>query len=77
MESNRPVGTPLAPGTKLIKATKNDPQDPLFNYRRAVGLLNYLVLCCRLDLAFAASALSQFLNDPSSKHIATFKHVLR
>lgn len=47
------------------------------NYRRAVGLLNYLVLCTRPDLALVASQLAQFLDFPGSTHWAAFKRVLK
>ena len=47
------------------------------NYRRAVGLLNYLVLCTRPDLALVASQLAQFLERPGLDHWAAFKRVLR
>ncbi|PLW10334.1 hypothetical protein PCASD_21665 [Puccinia coronata f. sp. avenae] len=48
-----------------------------FNYRRGVGLLNYLVQCTRPDLAFTCSYLSQFLNKPSKTHQNHFLHFLR
>ncbi|MBW0529375.1 hypothetical protein O181_069090, partial [Austropuccinia psidii MF-1] len=47
------------------------------NYQRAVGLLNYLVSCTRPDIAYTASCLAQFLNNPSREHEMVFKHVLQ
>lgn len=47
------------------------------NYRRAVGLLNYLVQCTRPDLAVVSSQLSQVLDKPGSQHWSAFKRVLR
>ncbi|MBW0487719.1 hypothetical protein O181_027434 [Austropuccinia psidii MF-1] len=59
----------------LPRADTNAPAASI-NYRCAIGLLNYLVTCTRLDLAYSASCLASFLNDPSSKHESAFKHVL-
>jgi hypothetical protein len=50
---------------------------PLFNYCQLVGLLQWLVQCIRPDLAFAASCLAQFLEDPSAIHFQAGIHVLR
>lgn len=80
MNDCRPTKTPMVPNTHLVPAS---PEDILAfestgeNYRRAVGLLNYLVLCTRPDLALVASQLSQFLEHPGMEHWAAFKRVLR
>lgn len=57
----RPVSAPL-PSDVTTCPVDNTPPDLSFNFRRGVGLLNYLVQCSRPDLAFACSHLSQFLN---------------
>lgn len=80
MDQCRPISTPMIPNTHLVPAT--DEEKEAFvksgeNYRRAVGLLNYLVLCTRPDLALVASQLSQFLDCPGTLHWAAFKRVLR
>ena len=70
----------MIPNTHLVPAT---PEEIAAfgatgeNYRRAVGLLNYLVLCTRPDLALVASQLAQFLEHPGTEHWAAFKRVLR
>lgn len=80
MEECRPISTPMIPNTHLVPATQAEKEEfkrSGENYRRAVGLLNYLVLCTRPDLALVASQLAQFLDSPGSLHWAAFKRVLR
>lgn len=51
----------MIPNTHLVPATpeeKEEFEQSGENYRRAVGLLNYLVLCTRPDLALVASQLA-------------------
>lgn len=67
---------PLPPNATTIPV-KDQPVDSSFNYRRGVGLLQYLVQCTRPDLAFAVSFLSQFLNNPSKTHQELLTHTLR
>lgn len=79
MTDCRPVSTPMIPGTHLTPATEDELsafEDSGENYRRAVGLLNYLVLCTRPDLALVASQLAQFLDKPWIQNWAAFKRVL-
>ncbi|MBW0535868.1 hypothetical protein O181_075583, partial [Austropuccinia psidii MF-1] len=77
MQECKSVSTPQVPGSRLLPRADTNAPAALINYRRAIGLLNYLVTCTRPDLAYSASCLAQFLNDPSSEHEAAFKHVLR
>lgn len=80
MEECRPISTPMIPNTHLVPATQAEREElerTGKNYRRAVGLLNYLVLCTRPDLALVASQLAQFLDSPATLHWAAFKRVLR
>ncbi|KAI7958132.1 hypothetical protein MJO29_006349 [Puccinia striiformis f. sp. tritici] len=76
MSDCRPISAPL-PLNALTCPIDQNPVSPAFNYRRAVGLLNYLVQCTRPDLAFTCSFLSQFLNNPTKSHENFFNHVLR
>ena len=80
MSDCRPCKTPMIPNSHLIPATPNEISDfeaTGENYCRAVGLLNYLVLCTRPDLALVASQLAQFLEHPGTEHWAAFKRVIR
>ncbi|MBW0549678.1 hypothetical protein O181_089393 [Austropuccinia psidii MF-1] len=70
------VVTPMIKGIHLVPSNKEDLSTD-FEYRKAVGLLNYLTSCTRPDLANVTSALSQFLEKPSRDHVAAFKRVLR
>lgn len=74
------VTTPMIHNTHLIPATEEELtefQASKQNYRRAVGLLNYLVQCTRPDLAVVSSQLSQFLEKPGTQHWSAFKRVLK
>lgn len=80
MEECRPTSTPMIPNSHLLPATEDEIAEFKAtgeNYCRAVGLLNYLVLCTRPDLAFVASQLAQFLDKPGPQHWASFKRLLR
>lgn len=65
----KPYGSPMIPG---LVYTKNDsPSSPeeaaqMKNtpYREAIGSLMYIAVATRPDIAFAVSALSQFLSNP-------------
>lgn len=80
MEDCRPTLTPMIPNTHLVPATEAEKLEFAAsgeNYLRAVGLLNYLVMCTRPDLAFVASQLAQYLDSPGTIHWLAFKRVLR
>ncbi|MBW0483207.1 hypothetical protein O181_022922 [Austropuccinia psidii MF-1] len=76
MENCKTVTTSMDPGLKLVLSNKTN-QDSNFSYQKAVGLLNYLTLCSRPDLAYATSVLSQYLDKPLSCHISAFKRILQ
>jgi hypothetical protein len=76
MSDCRPITSPL-PTNATTCPIDPSPPSAHFNYRRGVGLLNYLVQCTRPDLAFSCSYLSQFLNKPSKTHQNHFQHILR
>ncbi|MBW0482594.1 hypothetical protein O181_022309 [Austropuccinia psidii MF-1] len=70
------VSTPMNPRCRLSPSNLSSSNDS-FEYRKAVGLLNYLFTCTRPDLAYSTSSLSQFLDSPSNDHVAAFKRILR
>jgi hypothetical protein len=70
------ASTPL-PLNALTTPIDTQPISATFNYRRAVGLINYLVQCTQPDLAFACSYLSQFLNNLSRTHEHHVRHVFQ
>lgn len=70
----------MIPNTYLVPESGSEKEE--FNrsgekYRRAVGLLNYLGLCTRPDLAFVAIQMAQFLDSPGTIHWLAFKGVLQ
>ncbi|MBW0535985.1 hypothetical protein O181_075700 [Austropuccinia psidii MF-1] len=76
MASCKHVSTPQVPSSRLLPLASARSEPETIHYRRAVGLLNYLVACTRPDLAYSASCLSQFLSLPLYDHELAFKHVL-
>ena len=78
IRNDRSTGIPLPSDWKQIKTFPSEkPAIPPFNYRRAVGLIQWIVQCTRPDLAFALSFLSQFLEDPRESHYKAVRHTLR
>ncbi|MBW0501423.1 hypothetical protein O181_041138 [Austropuccinia psidii MF-1] len=76
MQACKPASTPLVPSSRLNPIGNSNADPAGINYRRAVGLLNYLVSYTRPNIAFAGPFLAQFLNAPSVEHENAFKHVL-
>jgi len=64
--SSKSVDTPMDPNTKLLLNQGELISDPE-QYRRLVGKLNYLTVT-RLDISFAVSVISQFLNSSCEDH---------
>ena len=46
-------------------------------YREAIGSLMYTSVATRLDIAFAVSTLSQFLDNPGEAHWEAVKRIFR
>ncbi|MBW0475378.1 hypothetical protein O181_015093 [Austropuccinia psidii MF-1] len=80
MQNAHSVLTPMDPWVYLSAASNEDHS--LFlalhvSYRRAVGLINYLDISMRPDLAFPVLLLSQHLEKPGIQHWRAFKRLLR
>ncbi|MBW0575132.1 hypothetical protein O181_114847 [Austropuccinia psidii MF-1] len=74
----KPTPSSLPSNYKQFKIiNKKSCCQPPFNYRRAVGLLQYLVQCTQPDLSFAVSFLSQFLQSPQEPHYSAIIHILK
>src|SRR5271170_8359322 len=78
MQECTPVATPLDTSIKLaaINVSNEAAADPT-EYASIVGGLMFAACVTRPDIMCAVSRLSQFLNNPSSKHLLTAKRILR
>lgn len=69
---------PLPRNWKHLKHSPSEAPSTLpFNYQRVIGLLKYLSLCTRPNLAFTVSFLLQFLETPLTCHYQAARHALR
>jgi hypothetical protein len=77
MSDCKPVSTPLSTSEKLslYDGTLLGPEDAT-RYRSIVGALQYLTLT-RLDIAFSADKVCQFLHAPTTIHWVVVKRILR
>ena len=78
MDDCSPVTTPMDTSVKLaaINASTEAAADPS-EYASIVGGLMLAACVTRPDIMCAVGQLSQFLNNPSSKHLLAAKRVLR
>ena len=77
MSDSKPVGTPVDPGSHLLKATEDEEALEQQLYQSLVGSLMYLSVCTRPDLAYAVNTLARFSSKPNRSHWIADKHVLR
>ena len=77
MESSNPVSTPIATGTKLLKATDDNELVEQKQYQSMVGSQMYAMLCTRPDIAYGVSQVSQYNSNPSHTHEAAVKRILK
>lgn len=71
------VGNPMEVNTRLVPLGEVDSSATSFPYRKVIGMLMYLVMCTRPDLAFALGELSRYVGKPSNKHVGALKRVTR
>ncbi len=77
MQDCSPVNTPLDTSVKLIATTDDDALADAKEYASIVGGLMFAACVTQPDIMCAVGQLSQFLSNPSSKHVAAAKRVLR
>jgi len=80
MDESNVLSTPLDAYVVLRRnegANGNAMETINVPYRQIIGSLMYLAVGTRPDIAFAVSNLSQFLENPSTKHWKVAKRVLR
>ena len=61
MQDSKPMSTPSAPDSKLIKKTADDEEADQKKYQAAVGSLLYLSTKTRPDIAFAVGNVARFV----------------
>src|SRR5271167_1950159 len=76
MQDCNPVHTPLDTSVKLCKTTDDNALTNQKEYASIVGGLMFATCVARPDISCATGQLSQFLNNPSSRHLAAAKRVL-
>jgi hypothetical protein len=72
-----PVTTPLDTSAKLSAITDDEASADPKEYASIVGGLMFAACVTRPDIMCAVGQLSQFFNNPSSKHLSAAKRVLR
>jgi hypothetical protein len=72
-----PVTTPLDTSVKLGSIHEDEASADPKEYASIVGGLMFAACVTRPDIMCAVGQLSQFLNNPSSKHLSAAKRVLR
>ena len=77
LEHCKPAATPVAQGTKLLKATDDSELFDATLYKSPVGMLLYLSGWTRPDIAFAVSNVARFCSRPTKEHWVAVKRILR
>ncbi|KAG8483625.1 hypothetical protein CXB51_023496 [Gossypium anomalum] len=82
MQSVKPVSTPLAAHFRLSSALFPQSDDEIeymshVPYSSAVGSLMYAMVCSRLDLSCAVSAVSRYMANPGKEHWKAVQWILR
>ena len=77
----KPVSIPMDPNVQLSRtcpmSITNTAHMKNIPYRAAVGLLMYLAIATRPNIAFTISTITQFSQDPRPKHWEAVKHIYR
>jgi len=77
MTNCKPVYTPFALHTNLEESPETASKQDRTLYQSIIGSIMYAMTTTRPDLAYAASKLSRFNNNPGSQHFAALTHVLQ
>jgi hypothetical protein len=69
----------LGPDTDVLGPKRANEQvlSSKYPYKEAIGALLYLANCSRPDIAFATSVLARYTSEPTKRHWAGIKQVLR
>ena len=69
MQNAKSALTPLPMGYMPVPNPKQSTPELCSHYQMVIGLLLYIMLGTRLDIAFAVSKLSQYSANPSQEHL--------
>lgn len=69
--------TPLIAGTRIEPNQEDPKKSKIHEYQMNVGSIIYPTYITRPDVAFAASKLSKFLQNPSQTHLDNADHVIK
>src|SRR5205823_14838218 len=75
LEYHRSAQTPL-PSEELVPNTGKASAQEIYAYQQRVGSLNFAAVITRPDIAYATSKLSEFLQNPSTKHQAAVEQAI-
>ena len=70
------TNTPTPAGIHLEKSEEPTALDTKTYYQQIIGMLIYAAIGTRPDIAFAATRLSRFNNNPTKEHVKYAKYVL-
>jgi len=59
------------------KSSQDEPQQLAWNYRRAIGVLNYIAASSRPDISFAVHQCTRFSQSPGRVHELAVKRIIR
>jgi hypothetical protein len=81
MQNEKPISTPLASNFKLTKEMCPKTQEEIeymsrFPYSSAVGILMYVMVCTRPDIAHAVGVVSKYIKNPGKEHWDAVKWIL-
>lgn len=74
--NNKPLKAPL-PSTELVPYDGTSTAQQIYAYQQRVGSINFAAVITRPDISKAASKLSEFLQNPSPKHIDAAEQTLQ
>jgi hypothetical protein len=77
LEEGRRYSTPLIAGTRMDPNQEDPKKSKIHEYQMKVGSIIYPTYITRPDVAFAASKLSEFLQNPSQTHLDNADRVIK
>jgi hypothetical protein len=60
-----------------VKSTEKATQEMITYYQQLIGSLLFLAMCTRVDIAYGVILMSQFVSNPSEKHIHETLHIVQ